>query len=121
VLRRRITEIADAAPVIVTGDFNTKACTGTWQRFLVGENGGGPMLADTYNDSHPASRGEESTWHGPFDVDFNRRIDWILRTAHFTTAAAAIDRTAIDGQFPSDHNAVTAVLRIDLNPGARED
>jgi len=118
-LRKRVATIAGGAPVIVTGDFNSNEGTKCYRLMLDDSDGLGLGLIDSYRRVHPAEQGNEGTWHGPGGIRPDRRIDWILHTPHFTPIATAIDRTKKDGQYPSDHFPVTAVLRLSASLGGR--
>lgn len=117
-LRARARAVAGGAPAIVLGDFNAPADTGRPGPYaaLLGlgegaeETEGGLALRDVYRRLHPP-RSDEATFHGFTGGRDGARIDWILATPDWTPVAAAIDRTARDGRWPSDHFPVTAVLR----------
>jgi endonuclease/exonuclease/phosphatase family metal-dependent hydrolase len=104
----------DSGAVILTGDFNTKACTEIHRLFLSGPDGKGVRLIDAYSVLHPYSEGNERTWNGLLSGIFERRIDWILTTRHFKPVTVAIDKTNKSGLYPSDHFPVKAVLEIEL-------
>ncbi len=118
-LRKRVAAIAGHAPVIVTGDFNSNEGTKCYRLMLDDSDGLGLGLIDSYRRVHPLEQGNEGTWHGPGGIRPDRRIDWILHTPHFVPIAAGIDRTQKDGQYPSDHFPVTAVLRLSGLPDDR--
>jgi endonuclease/exonuclease/phosphatase family metal-dependent hydrolase len=96
-------------PVVATGDFNAPAGAGhTVFDLLVTD---GPFL-DTWEEAE--SRGPlYATFHGyrPLVPDGDR-IDWILATPGVTTRVASINTYQRDGQFPSDHLPVQAMLRL---------
>jgi len=116
-LRERIKTIADSAPIVVTGDFNTDAGKTTYRR-LLGEEGEPLRLIDSYRSVHPEKDGNEGTYHVPGGLRLRRRIDWILHTEHFRAVDAGIETGKFLGRWPSDHCAVTAILRYDV--GERE-
>lgn len=108
-LRERIVSIAAGLPTIVTGDFNCPENSPPYH-LLVGD----ALLDDVYRDVHRQDVPKEGTRHGFDGRAGDNRIDWILATAGFDTAHAAIDRTTGgNGRYPSDHFPVTAVLRFD--------
>lgn len=117
-LSARAQAVAGGAPAIVLGDFNTPTDPGRPGPYtaLLGlgegaeETEGGLALRDVYRRLHPP-RSDEATFHGFTGGRDGARIDWILATPDWTPVAAAIDRTARDGRWPSDHFPVTAVLR----------
>lgn len=111
-LHQRIAEIAGDAPVVVTGDFNAPENSKPYRELLAGE-----VLADTFPEIHPKPTTQDFTFHG-FTGSNERasRIDWVLRSRHFRTLDAAIDRTNTEGRYPSDHFPVTAELRWSDQP-----
>ncbi|HUS91994.1 MAG TPA: endonuclease/exonuclease/phosphatase family protein [Phycisphaerae bacterium] len=111
VLRRQVHRLAEREPVVVTGDFNTRAGGKAYNALLGGMDDGGLRLLDTYRVAHSQAERYEGTWHGPSGRRARRRIDWILHTPDFTVLDAEIDRERRDGRFPSDHFPVTATLR----------
>ncbi len=116
-LRRKIDEIADGRPVIVTGDFNTDSGTTPYQLLVRGPQDWRGYLIDTYRQTNPVPGLNEGTRHKFHGKTTGDRIDWIITTNNFTTVSAEIDRTKYNGQYPSDHFPVTAVLR--LQPGSQ--
>lgn len=111
-LRRMIASLAPNARVVVTGDFNCGEGSPPYQAFFVDDSGTGPRLIDTYRAAHPDRGPEEGTYSG-FRSDATRgpRIDWIACSTDWEIDAASIDRTSRNGQTPSDHFPVTAILR----------
>ena len=100
--------------VVLTGDFNAGEGTEPYEALV---NGAGQRkedevpLLDTYRVIHPERSEGEATftkWNG------NRtgnRIDWVLHSKAFTTLRAEINYTNQQGQYPSDHYPVEAVIR----------
>ena len=112
VLARAAQELDPALPVILTGDFNEPAGAGQTVYDLLVTNG---PFVDTWEEA--ASRSDLfGTFHGyqPLTPDGDR-IDWILASPGTTTRRAEILTYERDGQFPSDHLPVQAVVRL---PGA---
>ena len=106
-LRKRIEQITREAPVIVTGDFNARETSEPYRALLAGE-----MLYDTFPDVHKTPTTQDFTFHGfTGKNEGGRRIDWVLRSRHFETISAGIDKTNEQGRYPSDHFPVTATLR----------
>jgi endonuclease/exonuclease/phosphatase family metal-dependent hydrolase len=114
-LRRKIDEIADGMPTIVTGDFNTDAGTTPYQLLVSGPEAWRGYLIDTYRQINPTPGSNEGTRHKFTGATGGGRIDWIITTNNFATLDANIDRTHFNGRYPSDHFPVTAVLK--LRPG----
>ena len=98
-----------AWPRIVTGDFNAPAEAGTSVYDTMLSEGN---LVDSWH--HAARRGEHySTWHGYNQpVAGGTRIDWILTSPGVITSYATINAYCDEGQYPSDHLPVQAVLRL---------
>ena len=105
----RLAEFDPTLPVVVTGDFNEPAAAGqTVYDLLVT---GGPFV-DTWETAAERSA-LFATFHGyrPL-VPNGPRIDWILTSPQVATSSASINTFERDGQFPSDHLPVQAVLRM---------
>lgn len=111
-LRRKIDQIADGRPVIVTGDFNTDSDTTPYQLLVRGPQDWRGYLIDSYRQINPVPASNEGTRHSFHGNTSGDRIDWIISTNNFTTVDARIDRTHYNGQYPSDHFPVTAVLKL---------
>ncbi|MBK6799182.1 MAG: endonuclease/exonuclease/phosphatase family protein [Acidobacteria bacterium] len=111
-LRRRVAEMAKLNRVIVTGDFNAGEESEPYRAFF-GKDGEQPSpLRDTYRLKYPTKADGEGTFSG-FRVDGVKgpRIDWIGVSQEWLVSESAIDRTERAGRTPSDHFAVTAILR----------
>jgi endonuclease/exonuclease/phosphatase family metal-dependent hydrolase len=92
-------------PVVLTGDFNAVATASPTYS----------VLTDGLEDSWlagPQTTPAYGTFHGygPLVPD-GPRIDWIL-TRGVTVEAAAINTYHRDGQYPSDHLPVQALIRV---------
>ncbi len=111
-LRRRIMEIAEGAPAVVTGDFNATPDEAPY-RALVSETGEGPALRDAIETSEHGHHGPRSTWNGFEEIEPGRRIDFV-----FTAGGVRVLRHGIltdtfkEGRFPSDHLPVLAEVVI---------
>jgi len=120
-LRRRVTELAGQCRVIVTGDFNAGEDSPPYHALFGAEGNHASPLRDAYRLLHPARAADEGTFsnfkagavNGP-------RIDWIGLSADWQALEATIDRTERGGRTPSDHFAVTAILRPDNAPAGRK-
>src|SRR5262245_42211546 len=120
-LRRRITELAGKCRVIITGDFNAGEDSPPY-RALFGADGN---LASPLRDAYRLLRPERSVDEGTFSnfkagAANGPRIDWVGLSAEWRALEATIDRTERGGRTPSDHFAVTAILRPDNAPGAKK-
>jgi endonuclease/exonuclease/phosphatase family metal-dependent hydrolase len=68
-------------------------------------------MTDTFRAVNPSPAKDDGTRHGFHGGRGGPRIDWILASDAFRTIDAGIDRTKGGLSYPSDHFAVTAVLR----------
>lgn len=69
-------------------------------------------LRDVYRIAQPTRAANEGTFSAfKAEATSGPRIDWIGVSAEWEVVKAAIDRTARAGRTPSDHLAVTAVVR----------
>ncbi len=111
--RRAAAAIAAGDRIIVTGDFNAGEESAPYRAFFdLDENVPSP-LRDVYRVLHPTRAANEGTFSGfKAEAVTGPRIDWIGVSREWRVLAAAIDRTARDGRTPSDHFAMTAVLRM---------
>lgn len=117
-LRRRVAERAAQCRVIITGDFNAGADSPPYRAFFGAEGNLVSPLRDAYRLRRPELTTDEGTFsnfkagavNGP-------RIDWIGVSAEWQALEASIDHTERGGRTPSDHFAVTAILR----PGNSEE
>ncbi|KUO05354.1 endonuclease/exonuclease/phosphatase family protein [Streptomyces caeruleatus] len=103
----RIAGFDRSLPVVVTGDFNVAAHKNTAYDTLLGAG-----LVDTWDTARERSA-LYATFHGykPLTPDGDR-IDWVLTTPGVTAHRAAINTFSAEGQFPSDHLPVQALLRL---------
>lgn len=105
-INERLGGLDQSLPRVVTGDFNVAAHGNVvYDNLLAGAG-----LVDTWDTA--AKRNKlYATFHGykPLVPDGDR-IDWILTSPGVATRSAAINTYARDGQFPSDHLPVQALL-----------
>lgn len=111
-VRARVEELGKGCSVIVTGDFNAGEGSEPY-RALFGKQGDRESpVVDTFRVAHPTRGDAEGTFSGfKASAAGGSRIDWIAASRDWTVRSAGIDRTSRDGRTPSDHFAVTAVLR----------
>jgi endonuclease/exonuclease/phosphatase family metal-dependent hydrolase len=108
-LRERLPGLIGDAPVIITGDFNCP--DGSEPHATMMSDKHQPRLIDSYRELHPQISADDFTFHGfRGENEKHFRVDWILHSDALRTAACAIDRTNMNGRYPSDHFPVTAVL-----------
>jgi endonuclease/exonuclease/phosphatase family metal-dependent hydrolase len=103
--------IPSGVPIVLTGDFNAPAQGSAVYDILI------DGLTDTWTSGrHLTPR--FGTFHGYRDLVVDGpRIDWIL-TRGATTVSAGINTFAHNGQFPSDHLPVQALIKIRAVSGA---
>jgi endonuclease/exonuclease/phosphatase family metal-dependent hydrolase len=96
-------------PRIITGDFNAPAAKGTSVYDTMLTEG---RLTDSW--TRAAKRGQQyATWHGYQEpIPGGERIDWILTSPSVTTSHASINTYSDQGQYPSDHLPVQAVVAL---------
>ena len=113
-MRQRVVELSGENPVgvIVSGDFNVPQDSPPYKQ-LLGSAEAPPRLVDTFKEIHPHPATRPFTWHGFVGENptHPERIDWVLRSDHFQTMDATIDRANDNGRYPSDHFPVEAILR----------
>ena len=99
---------ASPLPTIVTGDFNTDANTAPFDR-LTGQG----LLLDTWKTAEERLSEEWGTFLNYRPPRRNlKRIDWLLVTPSVTVLKAAINVKHFEGDWPSDHAAIQAVVNL---------
>ncbi len=112
-LRRRVAEMSKACTVIVTGDFNADEGSEPYQALFNANDNQQLLLRDAYRLIHPVRATNEGTFSDfKPEAKAGPRIDWIGISKEWQVTQAEIDRTARQGRTPSDHFAMTAVLRL---------
>jgi endonuclease/exonuclease/phosphatase family metal-dependent hydrolase len=107
-LRDRINAISPALPVVLTGDFNAPAQNSVPYGILTGSG-----LSDAWTAATDRRTPQYGTWHGyQPPVVGGPRIDWILTRGPVAVSAAAINPFAHNGQLPSDHFPMQALLTV---------
>lgn len=108
-IRKKIAELAGAAPTVVTGDFNAGEGSPPYQALFT--EAGPVQLLDTFRQAYPQRGTSEGTFSSfKSNETSGERIDWIACSPGWTVKSAQIDRTQREGRTPSDHFPVTAVL-----------
>ena len=108
VLAEFIAKLPADAPVILTGDFNSKAGDSEAYTILTGSG-----LADSWVIAKEKV-GPSVTWSG-FEApepNVDSRIDWILTRGPITVNRCETVTFSQDGRYPSDHFPVVAQLTI---------
>jgi endonuclease/exonuclease/phosphatase family metal-dependent hydrolase len=107
-LRDRINEITPGLPVVLTGDFNAAVHDSVPFDILSGAG-----LSDSWTATADQRTSQYASFHGyrPLVVG-GPRIDWILTRGPIAVPAAALNPFARDGQFPSDHLPMQAMITI---------
>lgn len=107
-LRERIQALNPDLPVIVTGDFNAKAVANKTYDILVKDG----FLQDTWLQAKERRGDIVATFTGFREIrKEDNRIDWILGRG-ITTDWTEIITCQRNGQFPSDHFPVIAMVRL---------
>ncbi len=109
-LRRRLGALAEDAPVVLTGDFNTEDTTAPYRILTTGAQ----PFADARDHSIHGHLGPNSTWNGFREIEPGRRIDFIFVRGLVTVLQHGILADQWDGgRFPSDHLPVLAEITLD--------
>jgi len=111
-IRDRVGRWEKDRPVILLGDFNSRAGVNPAYETLVGDG----FFADTWlvakrRPTPPESGTATFNGWGEFPLG-DARIDWVLTRGPWTVERAEIVTFAKDGRFPSDHFPVVARLRL---------
>ncbi len=103
-LRARLAELPATLPVVLTGDFNTRA-GGMAYGIL------SPLLKDAWSAAAKKA-GPEGTFHSFQGLESQARIDWILYRGFRRVIRAETVTRNEDGKYPSDHYPVFAELEF---------
>ena len=111
-IRRRLAELADGLPIVMTGDLNAVP-TSVAYRILTRDTiaGAAAPLADAFGTSRAGHYGPASTWTAFRAIEPGRRIDYVLVSAPVMVLTHGSLTDSWDGRFPSDHLPVLATLR----------
>lgn len=111
-IRRKVEEAVKTCRVIVIGDFNAGEDSGPHQAFFGVVDGKPSLMRDAFRVTHLKREANEGTFSAfKAEATSGPRIDWIGVSADWDVLKAEIDRTAREGRTPSDHFAMTAVIR----------
>jgi endonuclease/exonuclease/phosphatase family metal-dependent hydrolase len=111
VISQRVSVIAAGVPALLTGDLNINEDNPAYAVFVKPTTPGAIRWTDAFREVHPQRGPEELSFHAFKGGTKGSRIDFIFHTDHFVATEAAIDRTAKDGRYPSDHYPVTTVVK----------
>jgi endonuclease/exonuclease/phosphatase family metal-dependent hydrolase len=110
-IRDRVHAFGPDLPVVLTGDFNTPAGNSVAYDTLVAG------LADAWVAAAERRSPPYATFHGYRPPVANRdRIDWIL-TRGTTVQAVGVNTFTRNGQYPSDHLPVQALITLGAEDG----
>lgn len=108
-LRERVSTFDPLLPVILVGDFNAAAPQNKAYQILVGDK----FFHDTWDTAKKRSDEITGTYNGFKALEpKGARIDWILTRGDVKTESLEILTFSKNGQFPSDHCPVMAVLKL---------
>jgi endonuclease/exonuclease/phosphatase family metal-dependent hydrolase len=109
-IRRRVQEVAtNGVPVLLLGDFNAEPGKEKTYDSLLAED----FFTDTWITARRRRNEGINTFHdfkGAIQGTF--RIDWILTRGPWECAQAEVVVCSRNGQYPSDHHPVLAVLSL---------
>lgn len=110
-IRRRLAQLANGLPVVMTGDLNSTPTSGAY-RILTRDTVAGATspLADAMLTSRSGHYGPTSSWTAFRAIVPDRRIDYVLVSAPVTVSAHGILPDSWNGRFPSDHLPVLATV-----------
>jgi endonuclease/exonuclease/phosphatase family metal-dependent hydrolase len=111
-LKERIGEICQDLPVIVTGDFNTKATTEAYQ-ILTDQTDSKLILYDAQSKSQTEHHGSNVSFNGfGTSIEPGNKIDFIFVTKDIEVLMHGVIDEVVDGRYPSDHMPVIAEILI---------
>ena len=112
VISRELWPIAGGLPAVLSSDLNVTEDNPAYAVLVRSTAPAAIRWIDAYREVHVQRLPDELSFHAFQGGTTGSRIDYIFHSPHFTAEAATIDRArSADGHFPSDHYAVTAVLR----------
>ena len=109
---RKIKAIAGGAPVVLTGDFNSRNDSAPYQWITHGDKD--LVLKDAMYTSQVPHHGPVGTFSGSFTLPGvgDNRIDFIFTTDRVRVLRHAILSDSWDGRLPSDHLPVMVEVKV---------
>lgn len=121
-VRQKIDELSGGLPLVVMGDLNAGESSLAVTTLRGANDPGGFQLGDSYREVFPSVGANEATFHDYTGETAGSRIDFVLHTAEFAPASAAIVHTGFSCGYPSDHFPVSATFTVpDALAGGAED
>jgi endonuclease/exonuclease/phosphatase family metal-dependent hydrolase len=113
-LRRRIDDITDDRPVIVTGDFNTRESEAPYRELTRDDYR--RWLRDAHGVADYPHHGPDTTMTDFHQLIPEKKIDYVLVTDDVEVLLhGSCADTDADGQFPSDHLPVVVCLQLPIH------
>ena len=110
-LRARVGDVTPEAPVVVTGDLNSRPESEPYRRLTAGPSSEGPTLRDAATVAQLPNHGPTTTMTDFTDLIPEKKIDYVLVTPGITVTQHGICSDTYDGgRYPSDHLPVVADL-----------
>lgn len=111
-IRKSLDAVRERYRIVVTGDFNAGEGSEPYKALFGAEGETPSAVVDTLRVIQPKRQDDEGTFSSFRAANVKGdRIDWIGCSRDWEVKSATIDRTAREGRTPSDHFAVTAVLK----------
>lgn len=99
---------AEDCPVVVGGDFNASRDSGEYRILAAGS-----PLADSWPRARRVVGRDVGTFHGYRGPAAGEpHIDWLLTTPDVAVEAVGVNTFAVDGEYPSDHFPLQAVIGL---------
>lgn len=115
-IRKKLGDLGAGCAVVLTGDFNAGEGSDPYKSLYDPDGGKPSPVRDAYRTVRPKRETNEGTFSNFRATNVTGpRIDWIAVSSEWDVTTATIDRSAKEGRTPSDHFAVTAVVRRKTN------
>lgn len=110
-LLRKISNLENTAPVVITGDFNAGENNSSIVKIKDYKGKNGKTFKDTFREIHPEMK-NVGTFNEFKGVDSNDKIDFIFVSDGTGILDAGIIKKSFEGKYPSDHFPVTAKISL---------